>query len=139
MVKITPSGVYQTQFGKSNKTKRSGSSFSIGDGEGASESSKTGSAGASDAVQGIDALLMLQAVEERRHSRKQQIEYGHDLLDDLEALKIDILSGRLSRDRLNALIGKLVARQNSGDAKLDALIDDIELRARVELAKLEKA
>ncbi len=84
---------------------------------------------------GIDALLALQAVEDPLFARKKAIRRGNQLLDALDAIKADLLLGQVSEGRLNqlmALIGQARQRQEPG---LDGLLDDIELRARVELAK----
>ena len=45
------------------------------------------------------------------------------------------LTGRVSEGRLNQLMAVLGQAREKADPGLDALIDDIELRARVELAK----
>jgi len=84
---------------------------------------------------GLDALLALQAVEDPLFARKKAIRRGNGLLDALEAIKADLLVGRVPEGRLNllmALIGQARERNLPG---LDAVLDDIELRARVELAK----
>jgi len=84
---------------------------------------------------GLEALLALQAVEDPLFARKKAIRRGNGLLDALEAIKADLLVGRVSEGRLNqlmALIGQARERNLPG---LDAVLDDIELRARVELAK----
>ncbi|WP_336486518.1 flagellar assembly protein FliX [Methylobacterium nigriterrae] len=88
---------------------------------------------------GLDAVLALQgetesATERRRRSARR----GHDLLDGLDRLKAAILSGRVPTGELRAIAGRLSDRAAlSGDPRLDGLVADIELRAAVELAKLE--
>jgi hypothetical protein len=87
------------------------------------------------AATGIDALLALQAVDDPLLGRKKAIRRGTALLDTLEQIKADLLVGRVSEGRLNqlmALIGQARERNLPG---LDGVLDDIELRARVELAK----
>ena len=87
------------------------------------------------AAAGIDALLALQAVDDPILGRKKAIRRGTALLDTLEQIKADLLIGQVSEGRLNqlmALIGQARERHLPG---LDAVLDDIELRARVELAK----
>ena len=84
---------------------------------------------------GIDALLALQAVEDPLFAKKKAIRRGNALLDNLEQIKADLLLGQVSEGRLNqlmALIGQARAQSLPG---LDHVLDDIELRARVELAK----
>jgi hypothetical protein len=83
----------------------------------------------------IDALLAMQAVEDPTQGRKKQLRRGRSLLDTLDMIKADLLMGRISEGHLNqlmTLIGQARDRQEPG---LDGVLDDIELRARVELAK----
>ena len=87
------------------------------------------------ATSGIDALLALQAVEDPMLAKKKALRRGNALLDALETIKADLLIGQVSEGRLNqvmVLIGQARERNLPG---LDDVLDDIELRARVELAK----
>lgn len=84
---------------------------------------------------GIEALLALQAVEDPAQRRKKLVRRANALLDALEQIKIDLLAGWLGEGRLNRLMALIGQARDRGDAQLDALVDDIELRARVELAK----
>jgi len=87
------------------------------------------------ATSGIDALLALQAVEDPMLATKKALRRGNALLDALETIKADLLIGQVSEGRLNqvmVLIGQARERNLPG---LDDVLDDIELRARVELAK----
>jgi hypothetical protein len=84
---------------------------------------------------GIDALLALQAVEDPLLAKKKALRRGNALLDTLESIKTDLLLGQVSEGRMNqlmVLIGQARERNLPG---LDGVLDDIELRARVELAK----
>ena len=58
------------------------------------------------------------------------------MLDLLEELKADLLVGQMGAGQLDALIGQLNGLRERVDPGLDAIIDDIELRVLVELAKL---
>ena len=84
---------------------------------------------------GIDALLALQAVEDPLFAKKKAIRRGNALLDTLEAIKADLLLGQVSEGRLNQLMALVGQARERGLPGLDPLLDDIELRARVELAK----
>lgn len=100
-----------------------------------------GSSSASSATSGLiglDAVLALQAEpDEGRQRRRQAAKRGHELLDALESLKIALLSGRVPVDQLARLKRQMAeAGQASGDPRLDELLAHIELRARVEMAKL---
>ena len=84
---------------------------------------------------GIEALLALQAVEDPLFAKKKALRRGNALLDALESIKADLLLGRVSEGRLNQLMALVTQARERGIAGLDHVLDDIELRARVELAK----
>ena len=85
----------------------------------------------------VDSLLALQGSDDvgERHGRARA--RGEALLDRLDMLRTDILLGRVPRDRLDEL-GALVrsSRAEVDDPRLVEVLDEIELRAEVELAKL---
>ena len=84
---------------------------------------------------GIDALLALQAAEDPLHAKRKAIRRGNALLDTLESIKTDLLIGQVSEGRLNQLMALISSARERHLPGLDGLLDDIELRARVELAK----
>ena len=88
---------------------------------------------------GLDAVLLLQNESETpRERRRRSAKRGHDLLDGLDRLKAALLGGRVAPHDLRVIASRLAERSgSSGDPRLDGLIADIELRAAVELAKLE--
>ncbi len=88
------------------------------------------------AATGIDAILALQGVEDPRFSRKRAVRHAQSMLDTLEEIKADLLAGGVGEGRLNRLMALVTRARQQADPELEALIDDIELRARVELAKL---
>lgn len=96
---------------------------------------------ASTTLAGLDAVLVLQGeADTPQERRRRSARRGHDLLDGLDRLKAALLSGRVATHELRAIAGRLSERAaSSGDPRLDGLIADIELRAAVELAKLEAA
>ena len=88
------------------------------------------------AAESIGALLALQAVDDPLMGRRRAMKGGRDLLDALDQLKLSLLGGRLSSDRIEGLAAAIGAMAPSGDAALDGVLSEIDLRARVELAKL---
>ncbi|WP_075215634.1 flagellar assembly protein FliX [Mongoliimonas terrestris] len=86
---------------------------------------------------GLDALIALQGLEEDlpRQRRRRAVRRGHDILDVLEEIRIAFLGGAFSGSALDRAAVLLAALEPSGDPALDALIEDIALRAEVELAK----
>lgn len=84
---------------------------------------------------GIDAILALQAVDGPLSGRKKAARRGASLLDLLDDIKADLLVGRISADRLDRMVAMLSEARERSLPGLDAVLDDIDLRVRVELAK----
>jgi hypothetical protein len=88
---------------------------------------------------GLEALIALQSEEGGREKRARSARRGFRVLDLLDELKIAILGGRIPeqlQERLRAALQEDGATQ---DPRLDSLLEGIELRAEVELAKLRQA
>lgn len=85
---------------------------------------------------GLDAILALQAVGDFTEGRRKAVKRAANLLDLLEEMKADLLVGKVTPERLDAMVVQLGTLRERVEPDLDALIDDIELRVRVELAKL---
>ncbi len=125
-----------TSANGARKNRPSGSGFQLPE---AGEAAATGGdqvAPSAVGVTGLDAILALQSVDNPEDRSKRAVRHGHDLLDQLEALRADLLAGHVSPQRIGALLSLVRAQQGSDDPKLASLIDDIALRAKVELAKL---
>ena len=89
---------------------------------------------------GVGALIALQEVGSPLERRRRSVRRAGTLLDELEGLKIALLGGAFGRvdlDRLTRTVRE--HRDATEDAKLELLLDEIETRALVELAKLERA
>ena len=92
-------------------------------------------------VSALSGLLGVQEVEEdgERASRRRLAQRGADILDKLEEIRRDILAGVVPRDRLENLAQSLRQRRvQVSDPRLIEIIDEIELRAAVEIAKLTR-
>lgn len=85
---------------------------------------------------GIEAILALQAADEPLTGRKKAIRRGASLLDSLDDLRTDLLIGRIDAGKLDRIAALLSEARERSVPGLDALLDDIELRVRVELAKV---
>jgi hypothetical protein len=118
--------------GRTATARSSSSPFFVDDGATAQDSRPATSIAPATS---LDALLALQAVEDPLLKKKKLVRRGTQLLDTLEEMKADVLSGRVSESRLNQLMAVLTQAREKADPRLDSLLDDIELRARVELAK----
>lgn len=88
------------------------------------------------AASGIDAILALQGVDNQQHRKKRAVRHGESMLDALEDMKADLLLGQIGEGHLNRLMALVTRARQQADPDLQALIDDIDLRAQVELAKL---
>jgi hypothetical protein len=105
----------------------------------ADEVSSGASAGGSASVGKVDALLALQEVPDSLAGEARAQKHCEDLLDELERLRLGLLAGALPRAqlvRLNRLLAE--RREQTRDPRLAAIVAEIELRAAVELAKLER-
>jgi hypothetical protein len=104
---------------------------------GESAAATTSSATVSAPLATVDALLALQGEGDPAERRRRFAKRGHDLLDGLDRLKAALLSNRVPTANLQSIAAQLAEHRDlSGDPRLDDLLSHIELRARVELAKL---
>jgi hypothetical protein len=88
---------------------------------------------------GLEALIAIKSEDNTRERRRRSAKRGQVMLDVLDELKLAVLSGRITPE-LQARLGAAVRGADiSGDPQLDGIIDAIELRAEVELAKLRQA
>lgn len=92
-------------------------------------------------VAGVDALLAAQSVGDApdRESRRRMAQRAEDILDKLDQIRHGLLMGELPRERLEDLITIVRSRRETvSDLALAAVLDEIELRAEVEIAKLAR-
>ncbi len=88
----------------------------------------------------INNLLSLQEIQDDGRGKQKLVQQGEDMLDSLEKLRRAILTGSVPVHVLRNLNSQLSAKkQYVADPALLAIIEDIELRASVELAKIETA
>ena len=96
----------------------------------------TGNSSSSTPVGAVDSLLVLQEVPDATSGTSRAKLRAQDLLDQLDEVRHGLLAGALSRqmlDRLSRIARS--ERQSVDDPRLQELLDEIELRAAVELAK----
>jgi hypothetical protein len=124
-----------TSIGSATPTARRSSStgFSLPDTAAAAESKATL---APRATANIDALLAMQSIEDPAERRRRSVQRGKSALDVLDDLKLALLAGSFSAATLARLRNAAAElKTTSGDAGLDAVMSEIELRVEVELAK----
>jgi hypothetical protein len=88
---------------------------------------------------GVSTVLALQGAPDstERRARRRAVQHGDAMLDDLEEIRLGLLLGSIPRARLEQLAQLVRARREQvDDPKWMAILDEIELRAAVELAKL---
>ncbi|WP_440959359.1 flagellar assembly protein FliX [Oceanicaulis sp. LC35] len=128
------------QGASSAKRKDAASSASGFAPEGASSTGGAVSASAlssASAIGSVDALLALQGTGDALSGKRQATERAFSLLDILDDLKLALLDGVLPRDTLVKLMETLQSRRDAThDPRLEAALDEVEIRAAVELAKL---
>jgi hypothetical protein len=91
------------------------------------------------AVATVDNLFVLQEVADGLTGRRRAMQRGNTLLDRLDDIRIGLLTGSLPRGQLETLRRMAQERDDLGnDPQLAAILDEIELRVAVELAKLDK-
>jgi hypothetical protein len=100
----------------------------------------TAGVGAMTSVMGVDALLALQDVGGPLERKRRAVNRAGRMLDVLDEVKVALLDGELSGAQLDRLTRAIRdERSRTDDPKLEAVLDEIEVRAAVELAKLEQA
>jgi hypothetical protein len=86
----------------------------------------------------LEALLAVQEVPDPTESGGRAKRHAEDLLDRLDEVRNALLVGTLSRQKLDELARMVRSRRERvADPGLSGVLDEIELRCRVELAKLE--
>lgn len=98
---------------------------------------KASAASGAAPVASVDALLSLQEVPDALSGQAQAKQRGEDLLDQLDQIRLGLLEGGLPPVQIERLVGLVASkREQVTDPKLLAILDEIEIRAAVELAKL---
>jgi hypothetical protein len=115
----------------------SDSAFKISD---TPEQPRAGTVAAPGPITALDSLLALQNVDDATGGPSKGVQDGEQLLDLLDNVRDGLLSGGIPRMTLDRLATAVSRRhENFADPKLQIVLDEIELRAKVELAKLEQA
>ncbi len=89
----------------------------------------------------LDALLSLQEAEggTSEEAAKKSKKRAAALLDQLDKVRIGLLTGSMPESTLTQLTHMVQShREKAIDPKLAEILDEIDLRAQVELAKLER-
>jgi hypothetical protein len=89
-------------------------------------------------IAALDSILALQGMPDTTDGRSKGLKHGEQLLDMLDQVRDGLLAGGIPRSTLNRLANAVTRRREAfADPHLQTVLDEIELRAHVELAKLE--
>jgi hypothetical protein len=115
----------------------SGGAFNVSE---TAEQPRASSLSAPGPLTAVETILTLQSIDDSTSGPAKGAAHGEKLLELLDDVRDGLLSGGIPRSTLNRLANAVSRRHESFcDPKLQGVLDEIELRARVELAKLEQA
>jgi len=130
-----PSGATSSQ---GSRPTRSAGGFSLPASGGPSGPASAAATSSASSVAGVSALMALQGVEDATERRRRAIRRGGGLLDRLDELKLALLNGQDGAPALERLARSLrEERPDDADPGLTGVLDQIDLRAAVEMAKAE--
>ncbi|MFA4995337.1 MAG: flagellar assembly protein FliX [Bdellovibrionales bacterium] len=100
------------------------------------ETEETGATGGIAGASAVSGILGVQEVDDALSRASKGKMRAEDILDRLEDLRLELLSGGISREKLLQLT-RIVNNRRSQitDPRLAEILDAIDLRAQVELAK----
>ncbi len=91
-------------------------------------------------VSSVDALIALQDVGGPLERRRRAMGRAGRILDVLDEVKLALIDGEVSHRDLDRLVRAVrEERMATDDSALEGVLNEIETRAAVELAKLEEA
>ena len=127
----TPSNV--RRVAKTGKTGGAGFAKHL---EGPDEIEGASAASASTGIGAVEGVLGAQEVDDALAGTAKGRMRAQDILERLEDLRLEILTGTLTQDKLRQLSHVVnLRRPEVTDPRLGEILDEIDLRAQVELAK----
>lgn len=140
------SGPDSTQkAGGVKKTGKAGSTGGVSFGSmigGSDETEAPAHAAATGVIAGIDSLLAAQETDDpaQRAAKKRMRERGESVLKQLDKIRLGMLTGTLSVGNLLDVADVVAShRERINDPQLSSLLDEIDLRAQIEIAKMRMA
>ena len=117
---------------------KAASSFSVGEGEGPAARAPAQNTNAAQPLNPSVAMLVtLAAADPMVERRRKQAVDAQRGIDQLDSLHRELIAGVVSPARLEAIVEWSESFQASQDPTLSAILADIDVRVRVELAKLD--
>ncbi len=128
-----------TTLRRASKTSSAGGTDFAKHLDGADESEGAAAAQETAALNTVAGVLGIQEVDDALSRAARGKARAEDILDKLEDLRDALLLGVLSKDRLIALARTVASRKMTvSDPRLAEILDEIDLRAQVELAKFDR-
>jgi hypothetical protein len=137
-MKIDPTGpVRTTPARKARRSRGAGPAGEFSDHLGSADDAGASGVSGTGAPVSASPLLTVQEVGGVDADEARGQAQGEAMLDRLEDIRMGLLAGAIPKERLNDLV-RLVdqRRRNKTSERLARVLDEIELRAKVELAKL---
>lgn len=129
-----------TSIAKKSSSKKSNESSFASHLSESSDTSNTSSASEISATIPVNSLFALQEISNDTPSKQKAISRGFDMVEYLDEIRVGLLTGEVPRSVLSNLDSLVKQwREADYDTDLEEIINEIELRAAVEIAKLEKA
>ena len=122
--------------GPVRRTGKAGSSSDTSFSKHLEETEESSGLQGASALGAVNCVLDLQEVDDALARAARGKLRAEDLLDKLDDLRLDLLSGSVSKtklERLSAIVAQ--RRAEVSDPALGQILDEIDLRAQVELAK----
>ena len=140
LIKVTgPNGVAGAAAARPGARPAAGG-FSLAGADAAPDAAPAGRLTGATAVSSLDALLALQEIGGPLERRRKAVKRAGRILDILDEVKLALLDGGLPPAALDRLLSAVrEERTGTDDPRLEGLLNEIETRAAVELAKLERA
>jgi hypothetical protein len=139
-MKVTGPGGPSAASGARSATPAAAGGFAPIAPRGVSETAGVSTASGVAQVSSLEALIALQEVGGPLERRRRATQRGGRLLDALESLKVGLLEGEVTMATMESLTRAVrEQRQLTDDPRLEGVLDEIETRAAVEMAKIECA
>ncbi len=103
---------------------------------------ETGASAATQSIATIDTLLALQTVDDpaARAAKKRMRQRAEGVLKELENIRTALLTGTLTVGHIIDIADVVAShREKIMDPRLTGILDEIDLRAQVEIAKMRMA
>jgi hypothetical protein len=138
-MKVNGSSGASAPLGSRNAARGSGEGFAPEAPAGSDAAGPVSHAGPMAAVGSLEALLALQETASPLERRRRAVKRASRILDALDDLRVATLDpAALDGPVLQRLAGAVhEARSETDDPRLDGVLEEIEIRAAVEMAKRE--